>query len=218
MKTIMVKAERRQASGKEIARKLRAQGHIPAVFYGYGIEPVKLSINSAELLKQLGKEKAEGTFVKLMIGDEAGSNGEKLSIIKDLQVDAMKRALVHADFYEIKMDREVTVDLAVSVTGDAIGIENGGELQVLKREVKVSGLPGVLPEVIDVDVSNLDIGDTIKVGDLVFQEGITVQDQEDVAIITVAITRATLAAGKEEEGAEEGEASEAQGATASEEE
>lgn len=210
MHTITVTAKTRDTSGKETARKFRSEGYTPAVFYGYGIEPVKLVVDTAELVKQLGGERPEGTFVKLKVDDNNGKVGEKLSIIKDLQIDSLKRSLIHVDFYEIKMDREITVDITVNLVGNPIGAERGGELQVLKREVKVSGLPGALPEKIEIDVSGLNVGDTVKVADIVLTADVTVIDGEDVALATVAKTRTTLS--DEEEAQAEGEAETAEGA------
>jgi len=217
MKTIAVTAKRREKSGKEVARKLRAQGFAPAIFYGFDIEPVKLVVDSSEFVKQLGKDKAEGTFVKLKIEQNGDSATDKLTIIKDLQIDSVNRKLVHVDFYEIKMDRELAVDITISLVGTPKGLEHGGELQVLKREVKVSGLPGMLPEFIDVDVSGLNVGDTAKVSDIVLEGDITILDGEDVALATVAKTRTSLAA--VEEGAEitEGEEDAEEAASDSEE-
>ncbi|MCK9275970.1 MAG: 50S ribosomal protein L25 [Syntrophales bacterium] len=210
MKTITIKAETREKSGKEAARKLRAQGYAPAVFYGFNMEPVKLAFDTSELIKSLGGDRPEGTFVKLKINDN-GADG-RLSIIKDLQIDTVKRSILHADFYEIKMDREITLDLSVSLKGDPVGVESGGELQILKREVKVSGLPGILPEMIELDVSGLNIGDTIKVGDISLGREITVLDGEDVALVTVAKTRSALPVEEEAEaGVEEGPAEETPG-------
>ena len=211
MKTIGVQAKSRASSGTQVARRLRNQGYFPAIFYGPGVEPIPISIEADEFLKQLEGERAEGSFVKLRIKDDAGKVSEKLSVVKQLQVDTLKRRLIHADFYEIKMDRELTVDLQVHFVGHAQGVEDGGEVQLLKREVRVSGLPGSLPEIVELDISALNIGDTLKVGDLSLGDDVKILDGEDVALVTVAAMR--VAAEEEEaaegEAAEEGEAEEA---------
>ncbi|MCK9229836.1 MAG: 50S ribosomal protein L25 [Syntrophales bacterium] len=191
MKTIEVEVTTRADTGKQAARKLRGEGRIPAVFYGFGIDSLPLSLNAADFLKKLGSDKPEGTFVKLKVKDDAGEVSSKLAVVKGFQVDTLKRSLVHADFYEIKMDRELTVDLPVHLVGHPLGIEDGGEIRELKREVKVSGLPGSLPDVIELDISGLVIGDTLKVGDISLAEGVTVLDGEDVALVTVAAVRVT---------------------------
>lgn len=200
MKTIDVDVQTRAEAGKQAARKLRGQGRIPAVFYGFGIEPMPISLNAADFLKQLGRDKPEGTFVKLKVEDDTGAVSGKLAVLKELQVDTLERCLVHADFYEIKMDRELTVDLPIHFTGHPVGVEDGGEVRELKREVKVSGLPGSLPDIIELDISGLEIGDTLKVGDIALGEGVTMLDGEDVALVTVVAERVTAL---EEEAAEE---------------
>lgn len=200
MKTIEVEVHTRTHAGKQAARKLRGQGRIPAVFYGFGIEPMPISLKAADFLKQLGRDKPEGTFVKLKVEDDSGAVSGKLAVLKELQVDTLKRSLVHADFYEIKMDRDLTVDLPVHFTGHPVGVEDGGEVRELKREVKVSGLPGALPDIIELDISGLAIGDTLKVGDIALGEGVTMLDGEDVALVTVVAMRVTAL---EEEAAEE---------------
>lgn len=191
MKTIEVEAYPRTTLGTSASRRLRRQGYMPAVFYGPGVEPFSLSVKRDEFLKQLAGERPEGTFVRLKIEGGSGGVSEKLSVIKQVQVDTLKRSLVHADFYEIKMDRELTVDLQIHFTGTPKGVEEGGEVQLLKREVRVSGLPGSLPEFVELDISGLDIGDTLMVGDLSIEENVRVLDGEDVALVAVAAMRMT---------------------------
>ncbi|MDD5475303.1 MAG: 50S ribosomal protein L25 [Syntrophales bacterium] len=191
MKTIGVEVYTRTDLGKQSARKLRGRGYMPAVFYGLGVEPVHIYLEADKFLKQLGKEKAEGTFIELEVLGGDGKASKKLSVLKDLQIDTLKRRLVHADFYEIKMDREVTVDLAIHFTGSPQGVEDGGEVQQLKREVKVSGLPGALPGSIELDISGMNIGDTLKVGDISLGDNVRIMDGEDVALVTVAAMRVT---------------------------
>lgn len=209
MRTIEVEAHARTRTGKQSARALRGTGFLPAVFYGYGIEPVHISLDTAKFMKLLGKERMEGTFIKLQIRDESGTVLEKLSVLKEMQVDTLNRLPLHVDFNEIKMDRELTVDIPVHFTGQPRGVEEeGGEVQQLKREVKVSGLPGSLPEVVELDISELMIGDTLKVGDLSLGDGVKILDGEDVALVTVSAVRVTE---EVEEAAEEEEAAAGEG-------
>jgi len=189
MKAAALNASIRHESGKGAARKLRATGFVPAIFYGYNTEPTMIQVNSSELIKLLEQGGGGSLFVKLGIKSDKGKSVEKLSIIKDLQIDSLKRELIHADFYEIGLDRELTIDLPVILQGNPVGIDEGGELQQLKRDVKISGLPSILPEAIEVDISHLGIGDSVKVGDLNFAEGIKILDTEDDTIVNVAMTR-----------------------------
>ncbi|MCX5853031.1 MAG: 50S ribosomal protein L25/general stress protein Ctc [Deltaproteobacteria bacterium] len=188
----------RNQSGKGHSRRLRIKGFIPAVFYGPKSESIQLAVNTSELIKLL-KSKEENVFIKLLIDD--GKNMEKLSMIKEIQTDPLTKRLLHADFYEIRMDKMITFDIPIHFIGEPVGIDNGGELHHLKRDVKVSCLPGKLPAFIEVDVSSLDIGDAIRVQDVKIDEGITILDPEDAPIATVSTTRVTRE-GEEAEGAE----------------
>lgn len=212
MKTIKLGARIRKEYGKEYARKLRAKGLVPAIFYGYKVEPVMLEVDSSKLIKILEEEKNESAFVNLEIEGE-NSKTEKLSIIKDLQINTSCKSLIHADFYEIRMDRELTMDLPILLVGQPIGVELGGLLQQLKRDLKVSGLPSVLPESVELDVSGLDIGASVNVGDIVLGDGINILDGKDVAVASLISKRVAI---MEEEAAEEGGAIEGEAAAGGE--
>lgn len=201
MKVVKLNASTRNESGKGAARRLRETGFVPAIFYGYDTESTMIQVDSSELIKILGKGESGSVFVKLGIKPDTGKKVEKLSIIKDLQIDTLKKRLIHADFYEIGMDRKLTIDLSIILQGQPVGVEEGGgELQQLKRDVKISGLPSALPEAIEVDISHLGIGDSIKIKDLTFQDDIEVIDAEDIVIANVAVTRvSTLTEEVEEE-------------------
>jgi len=210
MKTITLSAQVREGLGKGNSGRLRSEGFVPAIFYGYKAESVAVKVNTSELIKVLIGEKGETPFVKLGIESGKGSKVEKLSIIKDLQIDTLNKKPVHVDFYEIKMDRALVVDVPIIFLGNPVGVEDGGELQQLKRDVKVSGLPSDLPESIEIDISHLTIGDSIKVADLVVEEGIQLLDNDDVAIVAVVPTRVSLMT-EEVAGGEEEVATEAKG-------
>jgi len=197
------------------SRRLRSEGFVPAIFYGYETESVAVKVNTSELIKVLVGEGGETSFVKLGIESGKGGKVEKLSIIKDLQIDTIHRKPVHVDFYEIRMDRTLTVDVPIIFTGNPVGVvEEGGELQQIKRVLKVSGLPSDLPESLEVDISGLTIGDSIKVRDIAIKDGVQILDLDDVAVVSVVTARMTLMT--EEEGGEEEEAVTEEAVSASE--
>lgn len=187
---------------------------VPAVFYGRSAGNILLTVKSDELIK-LHKNKKDHAFIKLIIDDGGDKKMEKLSLIKELQVRPLTGKLYHADFYEVDEKRKITMDVSLRFVGKAVGVENGGELQHIKREVKVSCLPLNLPDHIDVDVTNLGIGDSLKIRDLKIDEGITVLDRPDTAVAAVAVVRVAKVeeAAKEEAAVEEGAAA-AEGETA----
>lgn len=191
-----LKVRVRNQSGKGPARRLRSEGFMPAVFYGPRAESTQLAVNAKELMKLL-KDKEENLFIKLLIGDE--NITEKLSMIKELQIDPLTKRLLHADFYEIRMDQKITFDIPIHFIGEPSGIDKGGEVHHLKRDLKVSCLPNKLPDFIEVDLSQLDIGDAVRVQDISIAEGITILDPGDAAIATVSTTRVTAEIGTAEE-------------------
>jgi len=206
MKTVTLEVEAREETGKGPARRLRSSGFVPAVFYGFDTESTKVQVDAAKLCKLLAHEKGENLFFKLAFKKD-GKKVEKLSIIKDMQVDTVKRRLIHVDFYEINKKRALTLDIPVNCVGTPAGVDEGGELQMLKRDLKVSGLPDKLPETIEIDVSAMAIGDSIKVADITLPEGVVFEENEDVGIVSVVQTRVSLTPEEEaEEAAEEAEA------------
>jgi len=189
MEAVELQASIRKESGKGPARRLRNRGMTPAVFYGLGAEAIPLSVNVTDLLK-IVKTSRENVFVKLQI--EGEKRLEKLTLIKELQMEPVSRRIRHADFYEVRMDHKLTVDVPLRFLGAPIGVGKGGELQHLKRELKVTCLPTALPDFIDVDVSGLDIGSSIKIQDLQIPDGVEVLDPGDVGVATVAYIKVSV--------------------------
>ena len=207
-------AQVRKEQKKGPARRLRQKGFVPAIFYGRSAENILLAVRNDELVK-LHKDKKDHAFIKLIIDDGGNKKIEKLSLIKELQVQPLTGRFYHADFYEVDIKRKLIIDVSLRFIGKAIGVENGGELQHIKREVKVSCLPLDLPDHIDVDVTNLEIGDSIKIRDLKVAEGITMLDRPDASIASVAVIKVVKVEEpvKEEVATEEGATTEAAAAT-----
>lgn len=193
METIVLNAQVRNESKKGPSRRLRARGITPAIFYGTRTKPVMIAVNSSDLKGIVERARKETVFVKLAI-DDGDKKTERISILKDLQINTLKKRLDHADFYEVSMDRPLTIDVPVSLVGEPSGVEHGGELIWMKRELKISGLPAELPDTIEVDVSRLEIHDSVRVGEINLKEGIAIVDGEDVVIAHVGMTRAAIAA------------------------
>lgn len=181
-------AQVRKEQKKGPARRLRQKGFVPAIFYGRSAENILLAVKNDELVK-LYKNKKDHAFIKLIIDEGGKKKTEKLSLIKELQVQPLTGKFYHADFYEVDMKHKLTVEVSLRFIGKPIGVENGGELQHIKREIKVSCLPTNLPDHIDVDVAGLNIGDSIKIKELTIPEGITVLDSPDSAVAAVAVIK-----------------------------
>jgi large subunit ribosomal protein L25 len=195
-----LKASLRTTSGKGVSRRLRKDGLTPAVFYGPKTEAVLLAVNSSDLMKIL-KGKEENIFINLLIGN--GKKMEKFTLIKELQIDPVSRKFLHVDFCEIDMEHAITLDVPIHFKGQAIGVDNGGDLHHIRREIKVSCLFTVLPEFVEVDISGLNIGDSIKVQDIKLPDGVNVLDPHDTIIASVTAPKAVVKAETVEEGEEQ---------------
>ena len=208
-------AQVRKEQKKGPARRLRQSGYVPAIFYGRSAENILLAVKNDALVK-IHKDKKDHAFIKLII-DNGKNKIEKLSLIKELQVQPLTGKFYHADFYEVDMKHKLTVEVSLRFVGKPVGVDNGGELQHIKREVKVSCLPSDLPDHIDVDVAALDIGDSIKIRELTVPEGVTILDSPDSAVAAVAVIKVVVVEAPVAEAAvtEEGAAAEgAEGAPA----
>ena len=197
-----LKATVRKESGKGQAKRLRRKGLIPAVLYGPGTESLSLSVDASDL-KTARKGTEDNILIKLII-DDSGKRVERNSLIKEIQFEPLTGDFFHADFYAIRMDHKLTFDVPIHFEGQPVGIEKGGELQYLKREIKLSCLPSALPDCIPVDISKLDVGDVILIRDLSLPESINCFDSKNIALVTIASIQGVK---KAEETEEAGEAS-----------
>ena len=200
METIELKARTREQSGKGPSRRYRMEGLIPAVVYGKEDSAIPLTVEASDLQKII-RSKKEKHFIKLLI--DGNRHTEKISMLKELQYEPVSRRLYHVDFYEIIMDQKLTVDIPLNFTGTPAGVVKGGELQHLKRELKISCMPSDLPAVIEVDISGLEIGDSFKVRDISIPKGIAVVDHGDVGIVMVYELKAAAVVETEETEIEE---------------
>jgi large subunit ribosomal protein L25 len=158
-------AEIREGVGKGKAKKLRAQGLIPAVFYGPRTQSISLVIDSKEFVKTLQTEAGENVLIDLNI--RRGDHSEqKVVMVKDLQLDPLQGTTLHTDFYEVAMDEMVTVEVPIHLVGKPEGLKMGGILEQIRRTIQIQSLPGDIPKGIDVDVSPLKIGDSIHVREI----------------------------------------------------
>jgi large subunit ribosomal protein L25 len=191
----------REQKGKEAAKKMRNDKKIPAVFYGAKSEPVMLTVQSSDLNSVLKNSASDNIIIDLQIESEKGSD-MKMVILKELQTEPLKGEHLHADFHEIDKNTELTLDIPVRLINTPVGVTNGGILQHIRREMTISCLPDSIIEYIDVDVSGLDLGQTIHVKDIAFPEGITSMLEDDITIAVVNSPDGEVSGG---EGSEEEE-------------
>jgi large subunit ribosomal protein L25 len=175
MERPILTAEIREGVGKEKAKKLRAKGLIPAIFYGPKSQTISLVIDSKELSKTLQTEAGENVLIDLDIR-KGNQSDRKVVMLKDIQIDPLQRITLHTDFYEVTMDEMVTVEVPVHLIGKPEGTKVGGILEQVRRVIQIQCLPGDIPKSIDVDVSSLKIGDSIHVQDIQVEKAKIISD------------------------------------------
>lgn len=208
MDTLQLSSEVRTQTGKGSARKLRSAGKLPAILYGPETDPVMLTLDCAELMKALQGKSAENILLDLRIDSDEKGKPKKV-MIKEIQKDPVKRDYLHVDLFEISLKKEVEVDIPIHLVNTPIGVTEGGVLQHVRREVKVSCMPDDLVDKIDIDVSGLDIGQSLHIEDISFPSGLKSLEDGDVTVLTVVAP--TIAAEVEEEEVEEEKIEETEG-------
>jgi large subunit ribosomal protein L25 len=221
-RTKLIVAQRDKLGSAE-SRRLRKEGLVPGVLYGNG-EPISISIAERELRRALTGASGLHSILDVEID---GKGETHASILKEYQVDPVRGGVTHVDLQEVRLDRAITASVTVLLLGgeDAPGVREGGVLSQPLREVNVEALPLEVPEHLDIDVSGMELGDTLRISDLTTPEGVTLLDDSELVIATVTAptkvvepepTEEELAEGEEGELAEgeeaaEGEAGEAAG-------
>lgn len=199
MSMLTLAAVLRDTKGKGAARKLRRQDSVPAVFYGPSSNPMMLRIEKSALERLLREAGGENILLNLEIAGAERAIDRRSAMIKDLQTDPLKGVVLHADFYEISMDKAITVNIPIELKGIPAGVENGGVLQHVRRELAISCLPNALVEKLELDVSGLDVGDAVHISDIQLPQGITALDEGHLTVAVVAAPTAQAGEGAEEE-------------------
>jgi large subunit ribosomal protein L25 len=201
MEKLRLDVEKRQGTGKSATRKIRAQGAVPAVLYGAGTPSLTITVKAREAERVL----ASGANRLIDLGGIPEVKG-KLALIKEFTREPVSRQLLHFDFYAVDTSKAVEVSIPVHMTGKPKGVEQGGVLEQLLRDVAVSCLPLAIPDSVSIDVSELEIGDTRYARELVLPEGVALLTDEDAAVVHVLAPRVeaepTPAAETSAEGAE----------------
>jgi large subunit ribosomal protein L25 len=213
MAELKLVAKGRTDTGKGVARKLRAAGSVPGVLYGHGATPTPLVVDARELSKILHTGAGANVLIDLQVDGTS-----HLAMPREIQRDRMRDLFVHVDFLEVSRDEKISVTVPVHVEGTAPGVKAGGILEHFLWEVEVECTPGNVPEQILVDVSALELGDTLKVGDLVAPSGATITSNRDDNVVSVVTpqSREVPEAGAEGAPAAEGAAAPAAEAAPSE--
>lgn len=172
-------ASARPRSGKGIARKLRAQGLAPAVIYGQKKEHRAITISPSELRKAMDPARRINTLFTLKIeGDEPETT---LCMLTDIQFDAVRDDIMHVDFLRVSAEEEVHVSVPVAYHGRPVGVAMGGKLRTFRRVVKVAAKPSQIPEIVNIDISGLEGGASLRFGDLEVENARILEAPQTVA-------------------------------------
>jgi large subunit ribosomal protein L25 len=181
---VKLEVQPRESRGSAESRRLRKQGLIPGVLYGRGKEPHVFSVAERELRRVLTGDAGLHAILDVMV------DGEKArpSILKEYQQDPVRGTLIHIDLQEVRLDQPIQARVVVELIGEPVGVTEGGVLSQVNREVTVEALPMEIPEHLELDVSRMAIGDTLRLVDMPVREGVKfLDDPEETVLATVTM-------------------------------
>ncbi|MDZ7779311.1 MAG: 50S ribosomal protein L25 [Gemmatimonadota bacterium] len=201
MKNVKLSAERRDETGKKVARKLRQNGKIPAVLYGREMDALHLAVDGHEAELLFYSIPVDNTIIELKV------EGEKetfQTLVREIQTHPYRDDLVHVDFLRIQAGVMVDVNVPLHLVGEPYGVrENGGVLEQTIHDLPIKCIPSAIPESIELDVTELDLHDVLHVSDLKVGEGVEIQLPAERTVCSVAVPRAIIEEEEEEEVDEE---------------
>ena len=178
-----VKAEKRDAFGKNASRRLRTQGLVPAVLYGEGQATIPLILQKKDVILILKSDSGENTIFKVTFDSKTQD-----AMFKDVQIDVSTDELIHADLIQISMDKAIRVNVPVLLQGDPIGVKTeGGFVDFMTREIEVECLPGNIPESIKIDISPLHLHQSLKVSDIAAPEGVRLINDPASVVVLISV-------------------------------
>jgi large subunit ribosomal protein L25 len=202
MPTNVIEAQMRTPGGKNVNRRLRNSGIIPAVLYGPGKETIAMSVDPQIVQDILHSESGRNSIFTINVDGSAQNN----SMVKDYQLDPVQGELIHVDFIQIAMDRRLQLDVNIELVGEPKGVKiGGGIMDFVTRSIEVECLPADIPESIKVDVSHLDINDYIRVNNIDVDPNVEVLSDPEVVVVTIIPPVKEEAPVVEEEAAAEAE-------------
>lgn len=202
MAQVELNVEIREKNGKGVARKLRAAGRLPAVVYGKTLEPTAIVVDPKELEAAIAGEAGLNTLITLKGTSDLDG---KVVILKDIDVHAIRRNMISADFHAINLKEKSAFMVPVNLVGTAVGQKEGGSLQLVRNELEVLCLPTAVPQTIDIDVTALEIGDTIHIEEVVAPEGVDLVHDVNFTVLTLSIIKVEAEVSEDDELGEAGE-------------
>lgn len=198
MPEITLEARPGRVTGSAESNRLRAQGRIPAVIYGHGTEALPVSVDARELRAALSTEAGLNQLLNLRVGSSS-----HLTLARELQRHPVRNTLSHVDFLIVRRDEVVTADVPLILVGEAKEVERqGGLVEQPVTSIAVRATPDRIPHAIEIDITNLNVGDSVRVSDLDLPEGVVTEVDSEEAVVTTELSAAAL---EPEEAAAEGE-------------
>ena len=207
---VSLTAHPRVGGGKGEARALRRQGRVPAIAYGVGLEPTPLSVDARELYHALHTDAGENAIIELAVDGD-----RHLTIARELQRHPVRRDVLHVDFVAVSRTTKVNVEVPIVLVGEAAGAAEGGVVEQTQFSLNIEVLPMEVPPHLDLDISELGVGEVRRVADVPVPSGVTVLDDPEAAVVTVVVPHLDIPVEATEE-AEAAAEAEAEGATAQE--
>ena len=186
MITVELEVFKRESLGKQANKKYRKDGFVPAVIYGKNKENLNILIDPIKLKKLLKNEAGENTIIEMKLDK---SDLKKNVLLKDAHLDTLTSDPLHLDFYEITDVVDVKVSSPLLFEGKPEGVKNGGVIQTLSNEIKIKCLPTNIPNLIEINISDLNIGDTLRVKDIKPMDGIEILSNPESTIISILAPR-----------------------------
>ena len=191
MAEVTLEVTRREHTGKEVAKKLRREGKVPAVVYGGHKEPVAITVDRKAVTELVTK--GEHGIRSVFLLKMAGTDQQRHAMIKEITIDPISRRMEHIDFVRVVMDEKIKVTVPVRIVGTAIGVKEGGLLDFQVRDLHLECMPTAIPDAIDVDVTPLNGHEYYRVKDLKLPEGVKVLEDPERVVVGVTHARAEVA-------------------------
>lgn len=186
MDQVTLSAQRRVETGSRPARRMRREGLVPAVVYGRGLDVIEVAVSARELYRALHTEAGANALIEVQV-----DNGDKvLAVAREVQRHPVRGEVTHLDFIKVSLDVAIEAEVSIEYTGIPIGVaDEGGIVETIENSVMIEALPTAIPSSIALDISELSVGDTLKIADLPDVEGVTYLDDPERPLVTVLIPR-----------------------------
>jgi large subunit ribosomal protein L25 len=181
---VKIVVRERTKLGSAESRRLRRQGLVPGVLYGGGNEPAAICVRERDLRAALTTDAGLHAILDVVV---EGASKAHASVVKDYQQDVVRGGITHVDLHEVRLDQPIQSTVALHLVGEAAGVKEGGVLNQAQNELQVEALPMEMPPAIEFDVSELGVGDSVRVADIGAQDGVTILDDPETVIASVTL-------------------------------